>query len=152
MLWVQYQQVNICFVLCTLTRDYDGIKSRAAVCRNSGERKTSCFISQPAQIDHFINTWLPPAPSGLSSSLLGGSCCQSNFALPIFFSESKCNRLSKIRLALGRGQSYEEKKITIEAELFESHQFLCRPCSGHPLLYYGVVHPVQGALLCKTLF
>ena len=32
-------KVNICFVLCTLTRDYDGIKSRVAGCRNSGERK-----------------------------------------------------------------------------------------------------------------
>ena len=48
-------------------------------------------------------------------------------------------------------QSYAEK-ITIEAELFESHQFLCRPCSGHPLLNYGVVHPIQGALLCKKCF
>ena len=71
--------------------------------------------------------------------------------LYLFFSESKCNRLSKIRLALGMGQSYEEKKITIEAELFESHQFLCRPCSCYPLLYYRVVHPVQGAFFCKKM-
>ena len=69
--------------------------------------------------------------------------------LYLFLSESSSNRLSKIRLAWDMGQSYAEKKITIEAELFESHQFLCRPCSCYPLLYYRVVHPVQGALFCK---
>ena len=115
------------------------------------EGKASCFISQPAQFDHVKDTWLSPAPSGLSSSFVGGSSSQSNFALSIS-SESYCNRLTKIRLALDMGQSYAEKKITIEAELFESHQSLCGPCSGHPLLNYGVVHPIQGALLCKTLF
>ena len=101
-------KVNICFVLCTLTRDYDGIKSRAAGCRNSGERKKrpvssanlhSLIISLILSCHLLKVVFLPLSLEALKQTLLY-----------LFLSESISNRLSKIRLAWDMGQSYAEKR------------------------------------------
>ena len=103
-------KVNICFVLCTLTRDYDGIKSRAAGCRNNGERKKrpvssanlhSLIISLILSCHLLKVVFLPLSLEALAVN---------QTLLYLFLSESISKRLSKIRLAWDMGQSYAEKR------------------------------------------
>ena len=108
--FIHPQCFEIVYSLLLQLWDYGGIKGWAAVWCSSDGRK-SVRNHQPTCTDWSFHLYLVVTCSKWSIFLSPWRLLLSiKLCSTYFFSESKCNRLSKIRLALGMGQYIWRKK------------------------------------------